>query len=69
MPINKEKPCVWLGKPWRVIAANKKSAPEVQKLIDNVNLDKNIDWSDNFIHVFELYFVIYFLCSAELFLF
>lgn len=37
-PLNSKNPCVWVAKPWPVIAAKRKYAETVQVIISNSEL-------------------------------
>lgn len=47
---------MWLAKPWKVVGANRKSATNVQKIVQNLK-DKPSEWEENLLHVLELYVV------------
>lgn len=57
MDITSEEPCFWLAKPWQVIGANRKSATDVQKVLEGLGNTVHSVWEHNLLNLIELYLV------------
>lgn len=57
MPLKFEEPCFWLAKPWQVVGANRKSATDVQKVLDQLRDTGENGWEDNLFYVMESHMV------------
>lgn len=53
-PLNASDPCFWLAMPWQVVAANRKSTNEVQKVFYDFG---SFEWERNLVEVIESYLV------------
>ncbi|KAL0269817.1 UNVERIFIED_CONTAM: hypothetical protein PYX00_007426 [Menopon gallinae] len=51
-PLDTSDPCLWLAMPWQVVAANRKSTNEVQKLFYDFG---SSEWERNLVEVIESY--------------
>lgn len=56
-PINSTKPCVWVAKPWPVIAARRSHAAQVQNLVTGLNHDVPNSWQNALLSLLETYHV------------
>ena len=56
-PINNTKPCVWIAKPWPVVAARRSHAAQIQKLITGLNHDVPNSWQNALLSLLETYHV------------
>uniref|UniRef100_A0A1I8NYX9 Transferrin n=1 Tax=Stomoxys calcitrans TaxID=35570 RepID=A0A1I8NYX9_STOCA len=56
-PINTTKPCVWVAKPWPVIAARRTHAAQVQNIVTGLNHDTPNSWQNALLSLLETYHV------------
>ncbi|XP_054736847.1 transferrin [Anastrepha obliqua] len=56
-PITTERPCVWVAKPWPVIAARRSHAAYVQNLVAGLNHDNPNSWQNALLSLLENYHV------------
>ncbi|XP_005185368.1 transferrin [Musca domestica] len=56
-PINSTKPCVWVAKPWPVIAARRSHAAQVQNLVTGLNHDTPNSWQNALLSLLENFHV------------
>lgn len=56
-PINTTKPCIWVSKPWPVIAARRSHAAQVQRLVTGLNHDSQQSWQNALLSLLENYHV------------
>lgn len=55
LPLTQSEPCYWLARPWQVVGANRKSATNVQKVLDQLGDTESNEWEDNLFQVIESY--------------
>ncbi|EDW00755.1 transferrin [Drosophila grimshawi] len=56
-PINVTRPCIWISKPWPVIAARRSHAAQVQRLVTGLTHDEPESWQNALLSVLETYHV------------
>ncbi|KAG4072720.1 hypothetical protein HA402_001832 [Bradysia odoriphaga] len=56
-PMHTEKPCIWVAKPWPVVAAQPKHAAEIQSMLTNINHDNQNSWQNALLSLLESYHV------------
>uniref|UniRef100_A0A1B0BXC0 Transferrin n=1 Tax=Glossina palpalis gambiensis TaxID=67801 RepID=A0A1B0BXC0_9MUSC len=56
-PINTTRPCVWVAKPWPVVAARRNHAAQVQALITGLNHDDSKSWQNALLSLLETYHI------------
>lgn len=56
-PINVTTPCVWVAKPWPVIAARRSHAAQVQRLVTGLNHDEQNTWQNALLSLLETYHI------------
>ncbi|XP_023302342.2 transferrin [Lucilia cuprina] len=56
-PINTTRPCVWVAKPWPVIAARRSHAAQVQRLVTGINHDNPSSWQNALLSLLENFHV------------
>lgn len=56
-PLATQKPCLWVAKPWPVIAAQSEHAVEVQNMLTNINHDNQNSWQNALLSLLETYHV------------
>lgn len=52
-----ERPCIWVAKPWPVVAAQPKHADEIQNMLTNLNHDNQNSWQNALLSLLESYHV------------
>lgn len=53
MPLNTSNPCVWVVKPWPVVASHGNQAAEVQKIISTLNHEDHNSWKSSLLNLLE----------------
>ncbi|EDW72577.1 uncharacterized protein Dwil_GK20628 [Drosophila willistoni] len=56
-PINASQPCVWVAKPWPVVAARRSHAAQIQRLVTGLNHDESNSWQNALLSLLETYHV------------
>ncbi|XP_037941727.1 transferrin-like, partial [Teleopsis dalmanni] len=56
-PINSTKPCVWVAKPWPVIAARRSHAAQIQRLVTGLSHDDPNSWQNALLSLLETYHI------------
>lgn len=56
-PINATNPCVWVAKPWPVIAARRSHAAQVQRIVTGLNHDDPNSWQNALLSLLETYHI------------
>lgn len=56
-PLSTNKPCIWIAKPWPVIAAQPKHAAEIQDILSHINHDIPDSWQNSLLSLIETYHV------------
>lgn len=54
-PISSTIPCVWVAKPWPVIAAHQSYATQIQNLVTGLNHDESNSWKHALLSLLETY--------------
>lgn len=52
-----DKPCLWVAKPWPVVATQPKHAVEIQDMLTNINHDNQTSWQNALLSLLETYHV------------
>ncbi|KAK4882805.1 hypothetical protein RN001_006124 [Aquatica leii] len=56
VPVNStSKPCVWVAKPWPVVATKRTSAQEIQEFISSLSHSDNNSWQSALLNLIETY--------------
>ncbi|KAF5299510.1 hypothetical protein FQR65_LT01093 [Abscondita terminalis] len=56
IPLNSTtKPCVWVAKPWPVVATKRTSAQEIQEFISSLSHSDNFSWQSALLNLIETY--------------
>ncbi|XP_074025807.1 transferrin 3 [Leptinotarsa decemlineata] len=53
IPVNSSKPCVWVVKPWPVVAAKREKADEIQKLVSSLSHKDQNTWKFSLLNLIE----------------
>ncbi|CAG9863748.1 unnamed protein product [Phyllotreta striolata] len=53
MPVNSSNPCVWVARPWPVVAARRAVADEIQQLVSILNQNDRGSWRYNLLNLLE----------------
>ncbi|KAJ8961422.1 hypothetical protein NQ318_014669 [Aromia moschata] len=54
MPLNSSNPCVWIEKPWQVVASRRTKAQEIQDIVSSLSYtDDNNSWRYNLLKLLE----------------
>ncbi|XP_034654339.1 transferrin [Drosophila subobscura] len=56
-PLNVSQPCVWVAKPWPVVAARRSHAAQVQRLVTGLSHDEPDSWQNALLSLLETYHV------------
>ncbi|EDW48101.1 transferrin isoform X1 [Drosophila sechellia] len=56
-PLNASQPCVWVAKPWPVVAARRTHAAQVQRLVTGLSHDEPDSWQHALLSLLETYHV------------
>lgn len=56
-PINVTRPCIWVAKPWPVVAARSSHAAQVQRLVTGLTHDEPESWQNALLSLLETYHV------------
>ncbi|KAH8421048.1 hypothetical protein KR222_005741 [Zaprionus bogoriensis] len=56
-PINVTRPCIWVSKPWPVVAARRTHAAQVQRLVTGLSHDEPESWQNALLSLLETYHV------------
>ncbi|XP_017146193.1 transferrin [Drosophila miranda] len=56
-PMNTTQPCVWVAKPWPVVAARRTHAAQVQRLVTGLTHDEPDSWQNALLSLLETYHV------------
>ncbi|XP_030554066.1 transferrin [Drosophila novamexicana] len=56
-PINVTRPCIWVSKPWPVVAARRSHAAQVQRLVTGLTHDEPQSWQNALLSLLETYHV------------
>ncbi|XP_076253125.1 transferrin 3 isoform X1 [Rhynchophorus ferrugineus] len=54
MPVNSSNPCVWVVKPWSVVASTGNKAAEIQKLISTLDHKERNTWKSSLLNLLEI---------------
>ncbi|ALC42235.1 Tsf3, partial [Drosophila busckii] len=54
-PINVTRPCIWVSKPWPVVAAHRSHAAQVQRLVTGLSHDEPHSWQNALLSLLETY--------------
>ncbi|XP_060523755.1 transferrin [Cylas formicarius] len=57
MPLNSTDPCVWVVKPWSVIATRRTKAQEIQAIISSLNHSDVSPWKSSLLYLLETAYV------------
>lgn len=56
-PLNTERPCNWIAKPWPVLAAKRTHAEKVHTIFDELDVNSNSEWQQALLMLLESYHV------------
>lgn len=56
-PLNSTKPCVWVAKPWPVVAAQRTHAARVQKMVTGLSHNDLNSWQNALLSLLETYHI------------
>ncbi|KAH8336914.1 hypothetical protein KR059_008377 [Drosophila kikkawai] len=56
-PMNATQPCVWVAKPWPVVAARRTHAAQIQRLVTGLTHDEPDSWQNALLSLLETYHV------------
>ncbi|XP_030387941.1 transferrin [Scaptodrosophila lebanonensis] len=56
-PINTTRPCIWVSKPWPVVAARRSHAAQVQRLVTGLTHDEPNSWQNALLSLLETYHI------------
>ncbi|XP_055920328.1 transferrin [Eupeodes corollae] len=56
-PLNSSRPCVWVSKPWPVIAARRSHAAQVRELVNGLSHNDTKSWQNALLSLLESYHV------------
>ncbi|KAJ8938556.1 hypothetical protein NQ314_011445 [Rhamnusium bicolor] len=54
LPLNTSKPCVWVVKPWPVVATKRTKAQEIQEIVSSLSQNDRSSWRYNLLKLMEI---------------
>ncbi|KAG5884685.1 hypothetical protein JTB14_000382 [Gonioctena quinquepunctata] len=60
IPLNSSKPCIWVAKPWSVVAAKRENADEIQKLVSTLTHQDQNSWRFSLLNLIQTSYTTFF---------